>query len=260
MRYHKTLTELISQFGAERPFIVALGSIIQQSPANSLKSLDPPTPLLPPISLISDPSLPQKGPQNIYLAARRNLPTMLIDHNGRSIVRGSGIRWDFGNVDTDGDIKHFEMISTSDDGSTAAIVAIRERCFEVLDIADALLSVPSEREKALPGWEAHMCREGRRIPYVHKLRRDSPPKSAHKRTFSTTTPHLSDRTAVNRKIDLRGGLQDNSFSVPDLAKLSTDDSEAARLIYIGKEDGSENVYFLESYNDGDLKIVVLCKK
>ncbi|TIB89225.1 hypothetical protein E3Q19_03102 [Wallemia mellicola] len=264
MRYHKTLTELISQFGAEKPFIIALGSIIQQSPANSLKSLDPPTPLLPPISLISDPSLPQKGPQNVYLVARRNLPTMLVDQVGRSIVRGSGIHWDYNNVDTHGDIKQFEMISTSDDGSKAAIVAIRDSSFEVLDIADALLSTPSEREKALPGWEANMSREGRRLPYVHRLRSTSlPPKSAHKRAFSSTT-HLSERHNGNKKVDLRGGLQDNStVSVPDLAKINSDDNNndttTSQIIYVGKEKGNETVYFLESYNDGSVRIVILCK-
>ncbi|TIB65150.1 hypothetical protein E3P78_00785 [Wallemia ichthyophaga] len=263
MRYHKTLTELIAQFGAENPFVVALGAVLQYSPADSLKSLDPPTPLLPPISLISDPALPRTGAQSIYLAARRYLPTMLIDHNGRSIVRGSGIRWvgsgysDGGEhtdaeTNSDDDIKHFEMISTSDDNTTAALVAIRQRSFEVIDIADALLGHPSEREKALPGWERHMCRAGVSRPYVHKLhkhrrdRRDLNAETARGRSYSHPR-YVNNGLQLPSESHSRAHLPHSN---------SNSDGDAVRLIYIGRQAQahSETVYLLESYSDGNVRI------
>lgn len=61
-----------------------------------------------------------------------------------------------------------------------------------------------------------------------------------------------------------GGLQDNStVSVPDLAKINSDDNNndttTSQIIYVGKEKDNETVYFLESYNDGSVRIVILCK-
>ena len=167
----KKIFKPLSDFENVQPFYKAISNIgIPESPAASLKSLDPPTPLLPPISLISDPKLPKIGPQNIFLVSRQHQSTLLVDNNGKSIIRGNGINWDENNNTFP--INNFELIYTNDDQTSAAIVAIRKTSFEVLDLADGLLTSPSEREKALPGWEYNMCRQSRILPYVHKVDND----------------------------------------------------------------------------------------
>ncbi|OBZ78719.1 hypothetical protein A0H81_00667 [Grifola frondosa] len=107
-------------------------------------------PLLPPISLLSQPK--HFGPPALFYSSRGGHSTTIVDARGRSVLKGRFL-WSSDDLDDDlpsrssrlGDVKRLEAFDVKD---RAVLVAMRQGGLEVVDFGDALLR-PADYSRTL---------------------------------------------------------------------------------------------------------------
>jgi len=130
-----------------------------------------PKPLLPPISLLSQPR--HFGPPALFFSSRGGHSTAIVDSRGRSVLKGrffwsKGSELESGSkaVSEMGDIKRLEAFDI-DDGSV--LVAMRQGGLEAVHFRDALLKPADESRTVLPQYNPPSSNTNRRPPFVWKI-------------------------------------------------------------------------------------------
>lgn len=220
-----------------------------------LTSSCPGKPLLPPISLLSQPRL--FGPPALFFSSRGGHSTTIVDGRGRSVLKDRFL-WTPDELDLDGqptsfgrlgDVKRLEAF----DGvhGRSVLVAIRQGGFEAVDLGDALLRPADASRDILPHFMAPPFQMNRRKVFTWKMGSPISPTSSASMTV-TMVPRNSSRNPVPAK-KLNAGPGKSSarleFGGGDV------EGEHARneIIFLGRHD--DKVYLCE--RDGETFRVLL---
>jgi hypothetical protein len=206
-------------------------------------------PLLPPISLLSQPKL--FGPPALFFSSRGGHSTTIVDGRGRSVLKDRFL-WTPDEQDLDGqptsfgrlgDVKRLEAF----DGvqGRSVLVAIRQGGFEAVDLSDALLRPADASRDVLPHFTAPPYQMNRRKLFTWRIGSSTSSTSSASVTV-TMLPRNSSRPSTPAK-------KLNTYSSKSSARLEFGggdvDGEQTRneVIFLGRQDN--NVYLCE--RDGD---------
>ncbi|KAG5644748.1 hypothetical protein DXG03_007877 [Asterophora parasitica] len=223
-------------------------------PASKAPISEEDKPLLPPISLLSQPR--HFGPPALFFSSRGGHSTAIVDARGRSVLKGRFI-WSSDEQGEDskqmllskmGDIKRLEALDVDD---RAVLVAMRRGGLEAVDLSDALLRPADESRAVLPQFTPPISNINRRAPFVWKI--GTPVSSS-----STTATVLSSKGKGSHSLPLRkmstaptkSPAGRSEFSLGDVELEATDE-----VLFLGRKD--DEIYFCER-NAGSFRILRLC--
>ena len=205
-------------------------------------------PLLPPISLLSQPRL--FGPPSLFYSSRGGHSTTIVDGRGRSVLKDRFL-WTPDEVDINGqtvnsgrlgDVKRLEAFDLQ---GRSVLVAMRQGGFEVVELNDALLRPADASRDVLPHFMAPPFQMNRRKVFTWRI--GSPVSCTSSTSVTVTTlPRISSRHSMPSK--KAGYTPGKSPARPEFGHGDTE-SEHARneIIFLGRQD--DNVYLCE--RDGE---------
>ena len=213
---------------------------------------DPVKPLLPPISLLTQPR--HYGPPALFFTSRGGHSTTIVDTRGRSVLKGR-FMWTVDEEDEElnptvvrlGDVKRLEAFDIRDG---AVVVAIRQGGIEATTIADALLKPGDQSRMNMPSFNPPASFTSRRPPFMWKVGSPlsafaSGPVSSEQNftKLPTKKPSSGLAKAANR-------LELSVVNESDYESRSQDE-----LLFLGRKD--DDVYFCER-NAVSFRILRLC--
>ena len=208
-------------------------------------------PLLPPISLLSQPRL--FGPPSLFFSSRGGHSTTIVDGRGRSVLKDRFL-WTPDEVDIDGqivnsgrlgDVKRLEAFDLQ---GRSVLVAMRQGGFEAVELSDALLRPADASRDAIPHYAAAPTQMNRRK--IFTWRNGSPVLSTSTSTSSTTMTvttllRTSSRYSMPSK---KSGAPGKSPARPEFGHGDTESDRARNeIMFLGRQD--DNVYICE--RDGE---------
>ena len=212
----------------------------------SLSSICAGKPLLPPISLLSQPRL--FGPPSLFYSSRGGHSTTIVDGRGRSVLKDRFL-WTPDELDIDGqpistgrlgDVKRLEAFDLQ---GRSVLVAMRQGGFEVAELNDALLRPADASRDVLPHFMAPPFQMNRRKIFTWRI--GSP--ISYTPVTLTTLPRTSSRHSTpTKKV---------SSAAPGKSAGRTEfghcDAEGERgrdeIVFLGRQD--DHVYICE--RDGE---------
>jgi hypothetical protein len=212
-------------------------------------------PLLPPMSLISQPR--HFGPPALFFSSRGGHSTAIVDARGRSVLKerflwSSDDRDEGSNtslVGRMGDVKRLEAFDVKD---RAVLVAMRRGGLEALDLGDALLRPADESRTALPQFISPPSNMSRRAPFVWRIGTpvSSSPTSATALTFRSKGSHLPIPHKKQSTGPARSPGKATEFNLCD-----TDGECHEEVLFLGRKD--DEIYLCER-NESAFRILRLC--
>ena len=208
-------------------------------------------PLLPPISLLSQPK--HSGPPALFFSSRGGHSTTIVDARGRSVLKGRFV-WsneEFQNEVTTsfskmGDVKHLEALDVKD---RSVLVAMRRGGLEVVDLSDALLRPADQSRATLPTFHPPSNTINRRPPFVWRIGTSIDSFNAPLSTFAS-----KGKAVASRKVGL--GINNKSTGGPQgLVGAEADCDPNDDVLFLGRKD--DDIYFCER-NTGSFRILRLC--
>ena len=200
-------------------------------------------PLLPPISLLSQPRL--FGPPSLFFSSRGGHSTTIVDGRGRSVLKDRFL-WTPDEVDIDGqtvnsgrlgDVKRLEAFDMQ---GRSILVAMRQGGFEAVDLSDALLRPADASRDVLPHYTAVPNQMNRRKIFTWRI---GSPVSTTSTTTTTVTTLLrsSSRYSVPSK---KSGAPGKLPGRTEFGHGDTDyDHARNEIMFLGRQD--DNVYICE---------------
>ncbi|KAI0094721.1 hypothetical protein BDY19DRAFT_988528 [Irpex rosettiformis] len=212
------------------------------SQAQLVPVVDPAKPLLPPISILSQPR--HFGPPPLFFSSRGGHSTTIVDARGRSIMKGRFMWSSDEDEDNDllintrlGDVKRLEAFDVKD---RSVLVALRQGGVEIVDFADALLLPADSSRTIFPHFHPPASSVNRRSAFIWRIGErtsslsDSPP-------MPSLPPKLPSRFHGKK-----ASLGPSKLQGREGSSVSGDvDSEHPRdeVFFIGRKD--DDVYFCE---------------
>ena len=205
-------------------------------------------PLLPPISLLSQPRL--FGPPSLFFSSRGGHSTTIVDGRGRSVLKDRFL-WTPDEMDIDGQTVNFgrlgdvKRLEAFDLQGRSVLVAMRQGGFEAVELGDALLRPADASRDALPHFMAPPFQMNRRRLFTWRI--GSPISSTSSTAVTVTTlPRTSSRHSVPTK--KAGYPSGKSPARPEFGHGDVE-SENTRneIMFLGRLD--DNVYLCE--RDGE---------
>ncbi|KAF8898580.1 hypothetical protein BD779DRAFT_21803 [Infundibulicybe gibba] len=208
-------------------------------------------PLLPPISLLSQPR--HFGPPALFFSSRGGHSTTIVDARGRSVLKGR-FMWSGDNHDDDsptlmtrmGDVKRLEAFDVKD---RAVLVAMRQGGLEAVDLGDALLKPADESRTVLPQFSPPPSNTNRRGPFVWKI---GTPVSATPTTATILSSKSKGGAPLSSKKQSTGSAKSpagrTEFSAGEL------DVEMDEVLFLGRKE--DEIYICER-NAGSFRILRL---
>ena len=204
--------------------------------------VDPSKPLLPPISVLSQPR--HFGPPPLFFSSRGGHSTTIVDARGRSIMKGR-FMWSPDDAEENdiisgarlGDVKRLEAFDVKD---RAVLVALRQGGVEVVDFADALLLPADSSRTIFPHFHPPTSSINRRSAFVWRIG-ERPSSLSDSPRMPALPPKLPGRFHGKKSslVPLKSPAREGSSMSGDI------DSEHPRdeVFFIGRRD--DNVYFCE---------------
>ena len=200
-------------------------------------------PLLPPISLLSQPRL--FGPPSLFFSSRGGHSTTIVDGRGRSVLKDRFL-WTPDEVDIDGqtvnsgrlgDVKRLEAFDLQ---GRSVLVAMRQGGFEAVELSDALLRPADGSRDVIPHYAAAPTQMNRRK--IFTWRNGSPVSSTSSTTTTVTTLlRTSSRYSMPSK---KSGAPGKSPARPEFGHGDTENDQARNeIMFLGRQD--DNVYICE---------------
>lgn len=201
-------------------------------------------PLLPPISLLSQPRL--FGPPSLFFSSRGGHSTTIVDGRGRSVLKDRFL-WTPDEVDIDGqtvisgrlgDVKRLEAFDLQ---GRSVLVAMRQGGIEAVELSDALLRPADASRDALPHFTAPPFQMNRRRVFTWRI--GSPMSSTSSTPVTVTTfPRTSSRHSMpTKKVSSTPGKSParNEFGHGDIESEHTRND----IMFLGRQD--DNLYLCE---------------
>ncbi|TFK41007.1 hypothetical protein BDQ12DRAFT_733353 [Crucibulum laeve] len=220
------------------------------TPAFSVEVQESEKPLLPPISLLSQPR--HFGPPALFFSSRGGHSTAIVDVRGRSVLKGRFI-WSNdepgedskpSSVNKMGDVKRLEAFDVK---NRSVLVAMRQGGLEAVDLGDALLKPADESRTALPQFHPPPNIINRRAPFVWKI--GSPITSPSTAMESNPSKY---KASANKKPSI------GSTKVPagrtDTLNGDSDVDIQDEVLFLGRKD--DEIYICER-NAGSFRILRL---
>jgi hypothetical protein len=155
-------------------------------------------PLLPPISLLTQPRL--FGPPSLFYSSRGGHSTTIVDGRGRSVLKDRFL-WTPDELDMDGqivssgrlgDVKRLEAFDLQ---GRSVLVAMRQGGFEAVELSDALLRPADTSRDVLPHFMTSPFQMNRRKIFTWRIGSPVPSVSFSPVTV-TTVPRISSRYSL----------------------------------------------------------------
>ncbi len=205
-------------------------------------------PLLPPISLLSQPRL--FGPPSLFYSSRGGHSTAIVDGRGRSVLKDRFL-WTPDELDMDGqtvgsgrlgDVKRLEAFDLQ---GRSVLVAMRQGGFEAVELSDALLRPADASRDAFPHFTAAPFQMNRRKIFTWRI--GSPVTSTSSTSVTVMTlPRTSSRHSVSTK--KANGVPGKSPARPDLGPSDVEGEHTRNeIMFLGRQD--DNVYLCERYGE-----------
>ncbi|KAI0307966.1 hypothetical protein B0F90DRAFT_1807306 [Multifurca ochricompacta] len=203
-------------------------------------------PLLPPISLLSQPRL--FGPPALFYSSRGGHSTTIVDGRGRSVLKDRFL-WTPDELDIDGqpvssgrlgDVKRLEAFDTQ---GRSVLVAMRQGGFEAVDLSDALLRPADASRDILPHFTAPPFQMNRRKFFTWRI--GSPTSSTFSAPVTSLARSSSRYSTPAKKLSTGSG---KSPARPEFGYGDADGEHTRNeIIFLGRHDN--NVYLCE--RDGE---------
>lgn len=205
-------------------------------------------PLLPPISLLSQPRL--FGPPSLFYSSRGGHSTTIVDGRGRSVLKDR-LLWTPDELDMDGqtvgsgrlgDVKRLEAFDLQ---GRSVLVAMRQGGFEAVELSDALLRPADASRDVLPHFMAPPFQMNRRKIFTWRI--GSPVPSVSSSPVNVTIiPRTSSRHPMPAK---KAGSTPGKVPVrPELGHNDVEGEHSRNeIMFLGRQD--DNVYLCERYGE-----------
>jgi hypothetical protein len=201
-------------------------------------------PLLPPISLLSQPR--HFGPPSLFYSSRGGHSTTIVDSRGRSVLKDR-LLWTQDEQDIGGqtvgsgrlgDVKRIEAFDMT---GRSILVALRQGGFEAVELSDALLRPADASRDVLPHYMAAPFQMNRRKIFTWRI--GSPISSTFSTIGTGTTPPRSTfrhPTPTKRVSNAPG----KSPARPEFGPGDTEgDHTRNEIMFLGRQE--DNVYLCE---------------
>jgi hypothetical protein len=204
-------------------------------------------PLLPPISLLSQPRL--FGPPSLFFSSRGGHSTTIVDGRGRSVLKDRFL-WTPDEVDIDGQTVNFgrlgdvKRLEAFDLQGRSVLVAMRQGGFEAVELSDALLRPADASRDVLPHYTAVPTQMNRRKIFTWRI---GSPVSSTSSTTTTVTTFL--RTPSRHSMpSKKSGASGKSPARTEFGHGDTENDHARNeIMFLGRQD--DNVFICE--RDGE---------
>ncbi|KAJ3561110.1 hypothetical protein NP233_g10401 [Leucocoprinus birnbaumii] len=205
-------------------------------------------PLLPPISLLSQPK--HFGPPALFYSSRGGHSTAIVDARGRSVLKGRFV-WSNDEARDDagvpagkmGDVKHLEALDVKD---RSVLIAMRQGGLEAVDLSDALLRPADQSRTTLPSFHPPSTTINRRHPYVWKI---GTPIDSSVAPLSV----LSLKGKMPKKAGI--GITKSTGASQGFVGAEADGDPNDEVLFLGRTD--DEIYYCER-NAGSFRILRLC--
>jgi hypothetical protein len=205
--------------------------------------VDPSKPLLPPISVLSQPR--HFGPPPLFFSSRGGHSTTIVDARGRSIMKGR-FMWSPDDDENSndpfastrlGDVKRLEAFDVQD---RAILVALRQGGIEVVDFGDALLLPADSSRTDFPHFHPPTSSINRRNAYIWRIGEQTSPLSD-----SPAVPALPSKSPHRFHGKKSSTGPSKSLGRNDFSGSGDPDQEHLRdeVFFLGRKD--DNIYFCE---------------
>ncbi|KAF5356044.1 hypothetical protein D9756_003901 [Leucocoprinus leucothites] len=206
-------------------------------------------PLLPPISLLSQPK--HFGPPALFFSSRGGHSTAIVDARGRSVLKGRFI-WSNEEVQDEtktlvgkmGDVKHLEALDVKD---RSVLVAMRQGGLEAVDLSDALLRPADQSRTTLPSFHPPSTTVNRRPPYIWRIGTPIDSSGAPLLLLSS-----KGKTVMPKKAGI--GIT-KSTGVSQGVGAEADGDPNDDVLFLGRK--NDEIYYCER-NAGSFRILRLC--
>jgi len=201
-------------------------------------------PLLPPISLLTQPRL--FGPPSLFYSSRGGHSTTIVDGRGRSVLKDRFL-WTPDELDMDGltvssgrlgDVKRLEAFDLQ---GRSVLVAMRQGGFEAVELSDALLRPADASRDVLPHFMTPPFQMNRRKIFTWRI--GSPvPSASFSPVTVTTVPRISSRYSLPAK--KVSGTPGKSPARPEFGHGDVEGEHSRNeIMFLGRLD--DNVYLCE---------------
>ena len=212
------------------------------APTQMMPPVDPSKPLLPPMSLLSQPR--HFGPPALFFSSRGGHSTTIVDARGRSVLKGRFI-WSADDDDETygqagavklGDVKRLEAFDVKD---RAVLVAMRQGGLEAVEFGDALLAPADHSRTLLPHFHPPTGSVNRRGPFVWRIGTPTSSSSGSPPLPSVLpkTPHRFHGKKQSTVLSKSPGRNDFSSAEQDA------DHHRDEVLFLGRKD--DEVYLCE---------------
>lgn len=206
-------------------------------------------PLLPPISLLSQPRL--FGPPSLFFSSRGGHSTTIVDGRGRSVLKDR-FMWTPDEMDMDGqtvssgrlgDVKRLEAFDLQ---GRSVLVAMRQGGFEAVGLSDALLRPADGSRDVLPHFTTPPFQMNRRKIFTWRIGSPVPSTTTTPVTATVTTPRTYSRQSL--PIKKACNAQGKSPAQPEFGYTEVEGEHTGNeIMFLGRQD--DNVYLCERYGE-----------
>ncbi|KZT06845.1 uncharacterized protein LAESUDRAFT_759018 [Laetiporus sulphureus 93-53] len=199
-------------------------------------------PLLPPISLLTQPR--HFGPPALFYSSRGGHSTTIVDARGRSVLKGRFL-WSADDQDENpvrlGDVKRLEAFDVED---RAVLVAMRQGGLEAVDFGDALLRPADHSRAVCPHFQPPPSAINRRGPFLWKI---GSPLNSHPSISSissaTAIPPSSKFAQASHRKKVNTGPVKSPRSEFTLSGDPDSDRMQDEVLFLGRKD--DELYICE---------------